>query len=269
MDSSGKTKKLTAQDIRLKKGHDKIVMATCYDYTFARLLDDKVDALLVGDSMGMVIQGRKSTLGVTTEDVIYHTQAVMRGSRLAHVIADMPFLSYQCSREDAVRNAGRMLAEGGAEAVKLEGGILMAETIRYLVGCGIPVMGHVGLTPQSVNAFGGFKVQGRTEDSAKRIFDDAVAVAEAGAYSVVLEGIPSGLAAEITARLNIPTIGIGAGIQCDGQVLVMQDMLGLNTDFQPRFVKRFANLSEQVSQAAALFAREVRSGEFPGKEHSF
>lgn len=263
------SKKLSSLDIRRRKHGEKIVLATCYDYTFARLLDGRVDALLVGDSLGMVIQGRKTTLGVTIEDVIYHTRAVVNGTRSSHVVADMPFMSYQASREEAVRNAGRLLAEAGAESVKLEGGSYMAETIRALVECGIPVMAHVGLTPQSVHAFGGFKVQGKTEDSAKRILEDAIAVENAGAYSVVLEGIPSPLATEITKQLSIPTIGIGAGGNCDGQVLVMQDFLGLNEDFQPKFVKRYAQLAGSVREATERFAREVRSSEFPGKEHSF
>ena len=262
-------KKISSLDIRRRKGGEKLVVATCYDYTFARLLDGRVDALLVGDSLGMVIQGRKTTLGVTVEDVIYHTRAVVAGAQSSHVIADMPFLSYQCSREDAVRNAGRLLAEGGAESVKLEGGTVVADTIRHLVECGIPVMAHVGLTPQSVHAFGGFKVQGKTEDSARRILEDAVAVEKAGAYAVVLEGIPSALATEIQRTLCIPTIGIGAGIDCDGQVLVLQDLLGLNEDFQPRFVKRYAQMGAGVREATDRFAREVRSGEFPAKEHSF
>lgn len=262
-------KKISSLDLRRRKNQEKIVLATCYDFTFARLFDGQVDALLVGDSMGMVIQGRSSTLGVTIEDVLYHTKAVTRGAQVSHVIADMPFLSYQASREDAVRNAGRLLAEGGAESVKLEGGTFIADTIRTLVEVGIPVMGHVGLTPQSVHAFGGFKVQGKTEDSARKILEDAIAVEQAGAYAVVLEGIPATLATEISRTLQIPTIGIGAGADCDGQVLVMQDLLGLNEEFQPRFVKRFASLAPTVIEAAKTFAREVRSGSFPSKEHSF
>lgn len=263
------SKKVSSLDIRRRKGQEKIVLATCYDYTFARLLDGKVDALLVGDSLGMVIQGRGTTLGVTMADAIYHTKAVVRGALVSHVIADMPFMSYQASREDAIRNAGRLLAEGGAESVKLEGGKSVTETIAAIVDCGIPVMAHVGLTPQSVHAMGGFKVQGKTEDSAKRILEDAIAVERAGAYAVVLEGIPATLATEITKAISIPTIGIGAGAQVDGQVLVMQDLLGLNEDFQPKFVKRFAHLGANVREAVQRYASEVRSGEFPGKEHSF
>jgi 3-methyl-2-oxobutanoate hydroxymethyltransferase len=261
--------KISSLDLRRRKGQEKIVLATCYDFTFARLLDGHVDALLVGDSLGMVVQGRNTTLGVSTENVLYHTQAVSRGASLSHIIADMPFLSYQCSQEDAIRNAGRLIADGGAESVKLEGGVVMADTILSLVERGIPVMGHVGLTPQSVHAFGGFKVQGKTEDSARKILEDAIAVEQAGAYAIVLEGIPASLATQITRAVSVPTIGIGAGSDCDGQVLVLQDFLGLNEQFQPRFVKRYASLASTVIEATQTFAKEVRSGVFPSKEHSF
>ncbi len=261
--------KQTSATIRARKGGEKIVAVTAYDCTFARLLDPFCDVLLVGDSLGMVVQGRPNTLGVTLEDVIYHTKAVGSTARQAHLVADLPFGSYQPSIRDAVKNAGRLLSEAGAEAVKLEGGAAMAETVVRLVSVGIPVMGHIGLTPQSVHAFGGFKVQGKSDAARASILHDALALEDAGAYSLVLEGIPSDLAAEITARIKIPTIGIGAGVDCDGQVLVMQDLLGLNPSFKPRFVKHFAAMASLVSEAVGQYADEVRSGRFPGEENSF
>jgi 3-methyl-2-oxobutanoate hydroxymethyltransferase len=255
---------------KMKARGERITMVTAYDATFARMLDEAgVDALLVGDSLGMVVQGRDSTLPVTMDEIVYHTRAVARGARYAHIVADMPFLSWQPSVERAIENAGRLLAEGGAHAVKLEGGAEAAETIRRIVGCGIPVMGHIGLTPQSVHAMGGFRVQGKTRQAAVRLRDDALAVAEAGAYAIVLEGIPTDLAAQITADVPVPTIGIGAGPECDGQVLVCYDLLGLTPTLRPKFVKRYAELFEAGVEAARSYCDEVRAGVFPAEEHGF
>jgi 3-methyl-2-oxobutanoate hydroxymethyltransferase len=263
--------KVTVSTLRARKREGrKIAMLTAYDATFARLLDEAgVDVLLVGDSLGMVIQGHETTLPVTLEEMIYHCRAVVRGAGHAHVVGDMPFMSYQSSAEEGLRSAGRLIKEGGAHAVKLEGGREVAETVSRIVRAGIPVMGHVGLTPQSVHAMGGFKVQGKTADAAARIKEDARALEEAGAYAVVLEGIPSPLAAEITAALDVPTIGIGAGPVCDGQVLVIYDLLGMNDGFRPRFVKRYEHFAQRIRGAASEFIEEVRSGAFPTAEHSF
>jgi 3-methyl-2-oxobutanoate hydroxymethyltransferase len=263
--------KVTVPDISKKKQNgEKITSLTAYDYCFARILDAAgVDIILVGDSLGSVVQGRQSTLPVTLDDVIYHTRAVARGTKRALVVADMPFLSFQITIEEAKRNAGRCLQEGGAEAVKLEGGVEMIETIESIVEIGIPVMGHVGLTPQSVHAFGGYKVQGREQDQREKIIQDAMSVEEGGAFAVVLEGIPLELAREITRRLSIPTIGIGAGIHCDGQVLVAHDMLGLFDMYRPKFVKRYAELGSLMGDAFKSFIAEVKEGKFPGEEHSF
>lgn len=248
----------------------RLVMVTAYDATFARMLDEGgADILLVGDSLGNVIQGLDTTLPVTLDEMIYHARAVSRGARRAHLVGDMPFMSYQVSSEKALENAGRFLSQGNMHAVKLEGGVEMAETIRRIVGAGIPVMGHVGLTPQSVHAMGGFKVQGKDEDDAERVLRDAQAVADAGAYSLVLEGIPSGLAGRIRKQIGIPTIGIGAGPDCDGQVLVCYDMLGLAPDRVPRFVKMYDNMFERGVNAMRSYAEEVRSGAFPTAAHSF
>lgn len=261
---------ITAQSLRAKKGKERIVAVTAYDATFAKLLDDAgVDILLVGDSLGMVIQGQANTLGVTLQDILYHCRAVARGARRAHVVADMPFMTYQISKKEALRNAGRCIQEGGAHAVKIEGGVAMAKTIERMVSVGIAVMGHVGLMPQSVHAQGGYRVQGREPAEAQRIVEDARAVQEAGAYSVVLEGIPRELSEHITSELSIPTIGIGAGRACDGQVLVSYDLLGLLADFQPKFVKRYENFYERGVAALQRFCSEVRSGEFPNDENSF
>ena len=255
---------------RMKTKGEKITMVTAYDATFARMIDEAgADILLVGDSLGMVVQGRDTTLPVTVDEVIYHCRAVARGTRRAHIVGDMPFLSHQISPEDALRNAGRFLSEGGAHSVKLEGGQSAAPTIKRLVQAGIPVMGHVGLTPQSVHAMGGFRVQGKTEEAADRVLADARAVAEAGAFAVVLEGIPSDLAAEVTASLPVPTIGIGAGPACDGQVLVCYDLLGLTPDLKPRFVKRYAEFFESGKEAVASYCQEVRAGAFPSEAHGF
>lgn len=255
---------------QMKTRGERIAVITAYDATFARMLDEGgADVLLVGDSLGMVVQGLDTTLPVTVDEMIYHCRAVARGTRRALVVGDMPFMSYQVCAEDALRNAGRFLQEGGAHAVKLEGGEPMAATIARLVSVGIPVMAHVGLTPQSVHAMGGFKVQGRGEDDAERVLRDARAVAEAGAFAVVLEGIPTELAQRITAAIDVPSIGIGAGVHCDGQVLVSYDLLGLTPDLKPKFVKRYAELFEGGRAATERFVGEVRSGVFPGPEHSF
>ncbi len=247
-----------------------IVMVTAYDATFSQMLDEAgVDILLVGDSLGMVVQGRENTLGVSVDDVIYHCRAVARGARRAHVVGDMPFMSYQVTPEEALRNAGRIVAEGNAHAVKLEGGVPMVPTIERIVAAGIPVMAHVGLTPQSVHAMGGFRVQGKDEPAATRILEDARAVEGAGAYAVVLEGIPGEVAARVTEALSVPTVGIGAGLGCDGQVLVCYDLLGLTPDLKPRFVKRYDDLFERGVAAARSFCDEVRARKFPGPEHTF
>ena len=262
--------KVTILDFaRWKKKGERIVMITAYDVLFARIFDDVgVDAILVGDSLGQVVLGLPNTLGVTMEDMVRHTGAAARGTRRAFLIADMPFLSFQAGPEAAIRNAGRLL-QAGAEGVKLEGGRSVESTIGAIARCDIPVMGHVGLTPQSVHRMGGYRVQGKEEAQRQRLRDDARAVQEAGAFSVVLEGIPADLAGEITEELAIPTIGIGAGPRCDGQVLVMQDLLGLFDEFRPKFVKRFGELKKPVQDAVRAYADQVRRGKFPGKEHSF
>jgi 3-methyl-2-oxobutanoate hydroxymethyltransferase len=256
--------------LKMKQRGEKITCLTAYDYSFARILDEAgVEMLLVGDSLGCVVQGQPNTLAVTMDEMIYHTRLVARGRKRALLISDMPFLSYQTSREQALQNAGRFLKEAGAEAVKLEGGVTVRETIDAIVKAGIPVMGHVGLTPQSVHQFGGYKIQGREKDRRERVLGDALAVEEAGAFSIVLEGMPLELAKEITERLTIPTIGIGAGAHCDGQVLVIHDMLGLFDDFTPKFVKRYADLKNTVTGAAKEFIGEVKEKKFPTEEHSF
>jgi len=253
----------------MKADGRKIVMITAYDALFARIFDETgVDVILVGDSLGQVVLGHPDTLNVTVGDMVRHTAAAARGRKRSLLVADMPFLSYQTGVPDAIRNAG-MLLQAGAEAVKLEGGRNMEGTIRAIVACDIPVMGHIGLTPQSVHRMGGYRVQGKTDPQRERLLDDASAVQEAGAFSVVLEGMPSPLAAEITRRLSIPTIGIGAGPGCDGQVLVMQDLLGLFEEFRPKFVKRFGELRKPVADAVAAYGSAVRDGSFPDAEHSF
>jgi 3-methyl-2-oxobutanoate hydroxymethyltransferase len=261
----------TVLDLRKKKAdHTKIVMVTAYDATMARLVDRAgVDVILVGDSLGMVVQGHGDTLPVTLDHMVYHCSCVSRAVERAHVVADLPFMSYQVSPEQALASSGRLIQEGRAQSVKLEGGAPMAETIRRVVSAGIPVVGHIGLTPQSVHAMGGFRVQGRTDSEAERLLNDAAAVEEAGAFLLVLEGIPRDLAAEITSRVSIPTIGIGAGVACDGQVLVCNDLLGMDLTFQPKFVKRFARFEELAIDAFQQFANEVRAGEFPAPEHTF
>ena len=263
-------KKVTIPSLLLKKKrNERLSMLTAYDATFGRLVDDAgVDLILVGDSLGMVIQGQDNTLGVTVDDVIYHCRAVARGVQRALIIADMPFMSYQVSAEQTLRNAGRMLAEGQAHAVKMEGA-QVAPSIKRVVEAGIPVMGHVGLTPQSVHALGGFVVQGKNQRSAQRLIDDAKRLEDAGCFSLVLESIPAILAERVTASLQIPTIGIGAGVGCDGQVLVIYDLLGLNPDFKPKFVKRYAEMGMIARDAAATFVDEVQRGVFPSAAQSF
>ena len=264
------TRKTIMPDLaRMKADGSRIVMITAYDALFARIFDEAgVDVLLVGDSLGQVVLGHPDTLNVTMDDMVRHTGAAARGRRRALLVSDMPFLSYQAGVPDAIRNAGRLL-QAGAEGVKLEGGRNAAETIRAIARVDIPVMGHIGLTPQSVHRMGGYRVQGKTDTQRERLLDDAAAVQEAGAFAVVLEGMPSALAAEITESLTIPTIGIGAGPRCDGQVLVMQDLLGLFDEFRPKFVRRFGELRQPVSDAVTAYAAAVREGTFPGKEHSF
>ncbi len=248
----------------------KIAVLTAYDATMARLLDEGgADVLLVGDSLGMVVQGLPNTLPVTVEEICYHGRAVARAARRAHVVGDLPFMSYQSSVERALESAGQLLKTGGFEAVKLEGGQRFAEHVRAIVAAGIPVMGHVGLMPQSVHAMGGFRVQGKADTEAERILADARAIAEAGAYSIVLEGIPSELGRRITEAISIPTIGIGAGPACDGQVLVCYDFLGMYPDFKPKFVKHFAELGAQIVAATQSYVQEVQSGAFPAPEQSF
>lgn len=263
-------KKLTIAHLHKKK-RDRlpITMMTAYDATCARMVDQGgVDVILVGDSLGMVIQGNDNTLSVTVDDMIYHTKAVARGTRRAHIVADMPFLSYQVSREAAISNAGRLLKEGHAESVKLEGGTVMASTVKALVDIGIPVMGHVGLEPQKVHAYGGYKIQGTTREAAEQIIEDALAIADAGAYAIVLEGIPEALAKRITDQLAIPTIGIASGLHCDGQVLVSYDAWGFNPDFQPKFVKPYIDGYVSLSEAVERFVYDVRERTFPASEHT-
>lgn len=264
-------KKVTVQCFQAMKDRgQRITMLTAYDATFARLLDRSgVDAILVGDSLGMVIQGHTSTLPVTVDHVIYHCAAVRQGAKRALLIGDMPFGSYQISPEDALRNAFRMVKEGGCEAVKLEGGERVVEAARRLVDAGVPVMGHVGLTPQSVNQLGGHRIQGREEEDAERIHRDALLLQEAGCFSIVLEGIPQALAARVSRSLHIPTVGIGAGPDCDGQVLVIYDLLGMDERFTPKFLKKFEDFSMRIGSAVETYLGEVRSGAFPGPENSF
>jgi 3-methyl-2-oxobutanoate hydroxymethyltransferase len=268
--SSAREHRVTVRSLasRKRKGQP-ISMLTAYDFTFARIFDQAgIDLLLVGDSLGNVVQGEDTTLPVTLDEVIYHTRMVMRGVSRALVVGDMPFGSYHVSPEDAVRSAIRLVKEAGCHAVKLEGGVAMAPTIERIVGAQVPVMGHVGLTPQSVHKMGGFRVQGRGDEGRVQVIEDALAVQSAGAFACVLEGIPADLGREVTERLDIPTIGIGAGVDCDGQVLVMHDLLGLN-DWTPSFVKQYANLGAAASQAARAFADEVGHRKFPDAEHSY
>ncbi|MEI8242894.1 MAG: 3-methyl-2-oxobutanoate hydroxymethyltransferase [bacterium] len=260
----------TATRIRQAKGKQKLACLTAYDCTTARMVDEAgIPLILVGDSLGMTVLGYETTIPVTMEQMLHHTAAVVRGVRSALVIADMPFLSYQTSIEAGITNAGRLLKEAGADAVKIEGGAFRADLVRALTANGIPVVGHIGLTPQSIRELGGYKVQGRTAPAAAQLHADAQALAGAGIFALVLECLPSPLAADITAETPVPTIGIGAGPGCDGQVLVSHDMLGLNEQFLPRFAKRYAELAPQMRTAFAAFAKEVGSGTFPGPEHGY
>lgn len=264
-------KKITTLDIRkMKKEKKKITALTAYDYPFAKILDKtEIDIILVGDSVGMVVLGYENTLPVTMEDMIHHTCAVKRGVSRALIVGDMPFMSYQVSIEESLKNAGRLVQEGGAEAVKIEGGIAMRDRIRAIVDIGIPVMGHVGLTPQSVHRFGGYRVQGKDYLNARKILSDAKAVEDAGAFSIVLEGIPAELGKRISEALVIPTIGIGAGPHCDGQILVIHDLLGIPGDFNPKFIKRYADIGESITDAVRNYIEEVREVKFPSEEHSY
>ncbi len=263
--------KVTTMTFHDKKASgEKITVLTAYDFSMARLLDDAgVDCLLVGDSLGMTMLGYEDTLSVTMDDMVHHTKAVRRGTKNAMVVADMPFLSYHISDEEAVRNAGRFIKEAGANAVKLEGGFAVQSRIEAIVAAQIPVMGHIGLTPQSVNMFGGFKVQGKSEAQAKKLIEEAKLLEAIGCYSIVLECVPEKLARLISKQLSIPTIGIGAGAGCDGQVLVIQDMLGMYTAFTPKFVKQYANLKESIENAVIHYCEDVKSGQFPEEKHTF
>jgi 3-methyl-2-oxobutanoate hydroxymethyltransferase len=263
-------KKVTLLDIkRMKQEGRKIVMITAYDYPFAKIFDPIVEIILVGDSLGTVLYGYDTTLPVTMEDMIRHTKAAEAGRERSFLVSDMPFMSFQVSPSAAVENACRLVKDGGAEGVKLEGGVSVFDTIVKMTSFDIPVMGHIGLTPQSIHRMGGYRIQGKEKEARSKIIEDARAVEEAGAFSIVLEGIPAELAYEITKELSIPTIGIGAGSGCDGQVLVMHDLLGLLPDFKPKFVKRYAELAPLVEQAVREFAEEVRKGDFPGTEHTY
>ena len=264
-------RRVSIDDLKaMKEQGEKIAMLTAYDYPTARLLDEAgVPIILVGDSLGMVVLGYSSTLPVTMADMLHHVSAVVRGTQKAHVVADMPFMSYQAGSEDALRNAGRFLQEAGAQSVKLEGGVSVAETVRRLVEAGIPVMGHIGLTPQSVNQFGGYKLQGKTPAAAVKLLNDAVALEKAGAYAMVLETIPAPLGKLVSERVSIPTIGIGAGPYCDGQVQVLHDMLGLFGDFVPKHAKQYAHLAEEIGRAAREYLTEVQEGRFPTERESF
>ncbi|HEX2691098.1 MAG TPA: 3-methyl-2-oxobutanoate hydroxymethyltransferase [Kofleriaceae bacterium] len=266
-----KTSKVTIHTLRqMKVRGEKIAMLTAYDATFARLLDEAgADVLLVGDSLGMVIQGHDTTLPVTLDEIAYHCRAVARGVRRAHVVGDMPFMSYQASIEQGLTNAGKLMKEGGCHSIKLEGGAVHAELVKRLVSAGIPVMGHIGLTPQSYHQLGGFKVQGRDPGGRERLLADARVLEEAGVYSIVLEAIPADIAHDITAQVSVPTIGIGAGAGCDGQVLVSYDALGMDETFKPRFVRRYATLGATIKDAVAHYVADVRAGSFPSDAESF
>lgn len=254
----------------MKRTGEKIPMVTAYDYTAARIADAAgIPIILVGDSLGMVVLGYDSTVPVTMDDMVRHGRMVSRGATQALVVVDLPFMSYQVDAAEALRNAGRLMQEGGAQTVKMEGGVSIASTVRRIVDAGVPVMGHIGLTPQSVNALGGYRVQGRTKATARRVLDDALALQEAGAYSVVLECVPAPLAKAITERLSIPTIGIGAGPHCDGQVQVFHDMLGLFPDFVPKHARQYAELGSDMTRAFERYAEDVRSGAFPSEAESF
>ena len=255
---------------KMKASNEKIAMITAYDATMAKLVDaGGVDMVLVGDSVGMVVQGMDDTLSVTLDDMVYHGRCVARGLSQAHLTVDMPFMSYQVSPEQALQSAGRLVQEGKAQSVKLEGGERSASAVEKIVAAGIPVVGHIGLTPQSVNTLGGWRVQGRSDAAAEQLIQDALAIQDAGAFALVLEMVPAELAAEVTSALRIPTIGIGAGVGCDGQVLVCNDLLGLDMAFSPKFLKRYAELQGPITQAVSEYVSEVRAGTFPADEHSF
>ncbi|KEH87000.1 3-methyl-2-oxobutanoate hydroxymethyltransferase [Clostridium novyi A str. BKT29909] len=255
---------------KAKNNGEKLTMLTAYDYSTAKLIDESgINGILVGDSLGMVCLGYEDTLSVTMEDMIHHTRAVSRGVKNTLVVGDMPFMSYQSSVYDAVVNAGRLIKEGGATAVKLEGGATVIEQIKAIVNAQIPVMAHIGLTPQSINVFGGFKVQGKDEQKAQKLIEDAKKIEEAGAFAIVLECVPAKLAELITKAVSIPTIGIGAGAGCDGQILVYQDMLGMFSDMSPKFVKKFADVGELMKDGFKAYIKEVQEGTFPSKEHCF
>jgi 3-methyl-2-oxobutanoate hydroxymethyltransferase len=259
----------TLDVLNMKSDHSKFAMVTAYDYTSAQLADRAgVPVLLVGDSLGMVVMGHDSTIPVTTDDIIRHTQMVVRGSKTSLIVSDLPFLTYQISRSQALRNAARLVQEGGCQSVKLEGGEQIAESIQTIVQSGIPVMGHLGLTPQHIHTLGGFRLQGRTQASAQKLINDALCLEQAGAYAIVLELVPLELAGLITKRLNIPTIGIGAGPNCDGQVQVLHDLLGLFTDFTPKHSKQYAQLAQTTLDALTSFVSEVNSGTFPTEQNS-
>jgi 3-methyl-2-oxobutanoate hydroxymethyltransferase len=263
--------RITINDLlTMKSEGKKITMLTAYDYPFAKIVDEAgVEAILVGDSLAMVVQGLENTLPVTMDEMVYHTRMVSRATERAMVIGDMPFMSYQASVEEAVRNAGRFIKEGGAQAIKIEGGSELAEKVYAMVRSDIPVLAHIGLTPQSIHRMGGYKVQGRTEEAKRQLIEDARTLQEAGAFGLVLEAIPLDLAKEITGTLTIPTIGIGAGPHCDGQILVLHDVIGLFERFVPKFIKRYANLKEEALKAIGEYIKEVREGDFPGEEQSF
>jgi 3-methyl-2-oxobutanoate hydroxymethyltransferase len=270
-DTGPSAKKMTVPDVRARKAcGPALTMVTAYDFTMARLLDEAgVELLLVGDSLGMVVQGLPNTLPVTVDEICYHGRAVARAAKRAHVIGDMPFMSYQISAAHAVENAGKLFKEGGFESVKLEGGEEVAEHVWRIVRAGLPVMGHVGLMPQTVHALGGFKVQGRGESAAAKIVRDARAIEQAGAYAIVLEAVPPDVAAQVTAAVGVPTIGIGAGSACDGQVLVCTDLLGMSRGHVPKFAKRYAELADTIVDAARRYVQEVQSGTFPTSEHAY
>ena len=256
--------------IKFKERGEKIAILTAYDFFTARILDQiGIDSILVGDSVNMVFYGSPNTLSITMDQMVYHTQAVTSATKRALVIADMPFLSYQANTSEAISNAGRFLKEGGAGAVKIEGGLEMAETMRRIIEVGIPVMGHIGLTPQSINKFGGYVVRGKSEEERKYLIESAKALEEIGCFSVLLESMPKKLAEEITTSLRVPTIGIGAGAGCDGQVLVINDILGLFEDFQPKFVRRYAHLGKKIREACQSYLDDVKSGEFPSDKESY
>ena len=255
---------------QMKQKGEKITMLTAYDYSTARIIDEVgIPLILVGDSLGMVVLGYESTIPVTMEEMLHHTKAVVRGTKRVMVIGDMPFMTYHISVSDALRNAARFIQEGGAQAVKLEGGVTVAEKVRNIVNCGIPVMGHIGLTPQSIHQLGGYKVQGKTEEAAARLLEDARVLEQAGAFAIVLETVPAPLATLITKGVSIPTIGIGAGIGCDGQVQVISDILGSFTDFVPKHAKQYAKLADIIRAAITEYDREVKAGSFPTEEQSF